>query len=149
MTEFGWMERRISESFVTSLLWMFLRLASCDGLTVVINCTAGKGRTEALAALILLILDVFREDAFTDHIFTENFTEFSTLDARIPDLLARMSRAEPSPGLVSELAAARTSYLDAVLSAIGDEYGPLEVCLTATGIDSEMIETRGSRLLEG
>ncbi|KAI0708050.1 protein-tyrosine phosphatase-like protein [Earliella scabrosa] len=89
-----------------------------------IHCTAGKDRSGVLAAVILMLLGARDEDIAADYALTT-----IGLQPLVPLLAARFAKEEAwrnNPQGALNLGAAKAETMQAVLDAIGTEFGGVE-----------------------
>lgn len=112
-------------------------LADRTRTPMLFHCTAGKDRTGLVAALLLDVLGVDREDVLDDY-------ERSALDHRPAELLAsfeRFSGWDIPPEALAGLLAAPREVMSSVLDTLDDRYGGAERYLSEHGaIDRGAIE---------
>ena len=126
---------------------MFRRIARGD-VPIVINCTAGKDRTGAGAALVLAALGVPRETIAGDFHMTERSVDFVKAFAgrtksrhadRYLDLAEPVKRA---------LGRAHPEYILATLDAIDSGFGGIEGYLDHLGLPGDARDAIRGELLE-
>lgn len=108
---------------------------------VVFHCTSGKDRTGLIAALILVLLNVSREQILTDFALTELATERLVTDwkAANPDRVLKWPSYGRAPAEIMRL----------VLADLDDAYGSVRHYLTdQVGIEEHTIVRLQDRLLQ-
>jgi protein-tyrosine phosphatase len=99
--------------------------AEPDHLPAVFHCHAGKDRTGVVAALLLLVAGVDRDDILDDYELTRRYR---TLDHQ-QDSLANLLAAGMSPEAAAGVLAAPRWAMEGTLDAIASEYGGIEAYL--------------------
>jgi protein-tyrosine phosphatase len=126
---------------------MFRRIAA-GGVPIVINCTAGKDRTGAGAALVLAALGVPREIIAADFQMTERSVDLAVaLTGRRKSRHADryLDLAEP---VKRALGRAHPEYILAMLDAVESEFGGIAGYLERAGFSAPDLEAIRSELLE-
>jgi protein-tyrosine phosphatase len=108
---------------------MLFRILLDRGAPVLVNCTAGKDRTGAAIALLLLAIGVSREDVIRDYAMTEKIqdpaTAFRTLGSAGPyAFLANIDPAVWRPMLRS-----KPEYMHALIDQIDEKHGSVAAYL--------------------
>ena len=114
-------------------------LAEDANLPALFHCTAGKDRTGVLAAMILSILNVDEEQIMADYTLTNQ-----TMDRLYP-LLRSIPGNEERPRASFE---AQPKAMEAVLEALGNDYGGAEEYALAHGVGTANIHKLRASLLE-
>jgi protein-tyrosine phosphatase len=92
----------------------------------VFHCTSGKDRTGMMAAIILLALDVSRDDIFTDYLLTNDYRRDIT----------HILKLGVDDDVMALLTSARPEYLSTALGAIEETFGSTARYLTeGLGLD--------------
>ena len=116
----------------------------------VIHCTAGKDRTGFACALLLLALDVPRDEVYRDYLRTR---ELFPAEPAARDLHAAFAgRSEQALPLEAMLpfATVETDYLDAALTAIERDHGGVDRYLSdVAGLDAARRGRLRELLVEG
>lgn len=94
---------------------------------VLFHCTMGKDRTGVVAALVLSMLNVSREEIVNDYLLTHGT---DLIKAHIATWLVRIAkRNKPAAAKIKESFAAKAIYLESVFSYIDATYGGMDVYL--------------------
>lgn len=120
-------------------------LASERDGAAVFHCSAGKDRTGLVAAFLLTLLGVDRDDVIADYAATERF-----LGA---DFLAAITGHFASAGISADLATTATAappeFMDGALAKVEREHGGVEAYLRSHGLADAAVERLRAALLEG
>jgi protein-tyrosine phosphatase len=140
-----------NRAFVTEFDDVYARflhdLARPDSLPTLFHCTAGKDRAGYAAALVLLALDVPREQVMRDYLLTNESTREKT--ESLLRLIRVVSLFRTHPDDVRPLFEARESYLGAAFDTIDAEYGSTDAYLReALGADDVLLARLRDALLE-
>ena len=119
-------------------------LAEVDGLPAVFHCTAGKDRTGIIAALVLEVLGVDRDDVLDDFQLTERY--------RVPQLDSAVFQRMVGFGMPPEAAAgvlgAPRELMATVLEGLDGRYGGAERYLVdRAGLTSAALDDLRHNLL--
>lgn len=127
--------RKFPEEQADNFRMLFRRLA--DGkVPLVFNCSAGKDRTGAAAALILAILKVPHEDIIADFLLTNEWAD--TLEQRMSELADFRQIFEQRPEVLRPMIMVERAYLDTFFDRLNAEYGGPEGYVTGRlGIDDQ------------
>lgn len=139
-------ERRLTEIY----LWMlhnsgillaqaFTTLAQQVNLPALFHCSAGKDRTGILAATILAVLGVSREDVVADYLMTNEV---------IDDILARIKKMPGFENSKREGIFAPKVAIEKFLDATETEYGGAEAYLRHQGVQQSTIDSFRESLLD-
>jgi protein-tyrosine phosphatase len=93
-----------------------------DQLPAVFHCHAGKDRTGVVAALLLLVAGVDRDDILDDYELTRRYRTLEHQQDSLANLLAAGMSAEAAAGVL----AAPRHAMQAALDAIASIYGGIE-----------------------
>ena len=139
-------ERRLTEIYQwmlhnsgTLMAQAFTTLSHEINHPAVFHCSAGKDRTGVLAATILAVLGVRREDVIADYLMTNDV---------IDDILARIKKM---PGFENSTRAGQMVQKVAIekfLDAAETEYGGAEAYLRRQGVQQSTIDSFRASLLE-
>lgn len=139
-------ERRLTEIYQwmlhnsgTLIAQAFTTLAQQINHPAVFHCSAGKDRTGVLAATILAVLGVRREDVIADYLMTNDV---------IDDILARIKKM---PGFENSTRAgiiAPKVAIEKFLDATDTEYGGAEAYLRHQGVQQYTIDSFRESLLD-
>lgn len=133
-------------SFKTAFQNVFKVLLTEPHTPMLFHCMAGKDRTGAVAALILSVLGVSREDIHNDYLYTNetleqmnaNFEEIGYND--LPNI---------DQDVIDSIMEARIEYIEAFLNELEMQYGSAEVyCKEVLGLSTDDIDVLKSHLLE-
>ncbi len=126
---------------------LFARLAAGD-VPLVVNCSAGKDRTGAAAAIVLSALNVPREVVIADYLLTERVLDTQKLLLATADKSMSAFTRHP-PEIVAAVLRADASYLLAALDAIERKHGTLMAyLLDELGVTQEALTMLQENLLE-
>ena len=118
-------------------------LASPAGTPMLFHCTAGKDRTGLLAALVLELLGVPRDDVLDDFELTAHYHR-----ATGSSMLQRMLDRGVAPEAAAGVLGAPRSMMSDVLDVLDDRYGGIEQYLVERArVDRPAIEIIRSLLL--
>ena len=119
------------------------RLAQPGALPAVFHCAAGKDRTGLLAALVLTVVGVRRDDVLADYALTASGIErmFAWAERESPEW-ARKLNAEPTWYF-----AAVPSALDHLLDDLCREHGSVQGYLTSIGVPHADLDRLAQALL--
>ena len=126
---------------------MFRRIAAGE-VPIVINCTAGKDRTGAGAALVLAALGVARETIAADFNMTERSVDLAKALAGRPKSRHAdryMTLAEP---VMRALGRAHPDYIRAMLDALDERHGGIEGYLAELGLGEPELAAIRAELTE-
>lgn len=123
------------------------RLADTPGGSL-IYCTMGKDRTGILAALVLHILGVEREDILEDYDLTNAAIDLENNLDQVLDTFARNYAVRPSPEVVKPLLGVRKPYLEAAFDEMGQRHGSIDGYLAAIGADGDVRQRIREQYLE-
>lgn len=128
----------------TGIRDVFNRLSEGRSLPAVFHCAVGKDRTGLIAAIMLEVLDVTREQVLQDYALTQNSIEslLSWLDREAPHL------AEQIRTLPAVVMSANPENLDRVLNWVDSTYGSVTNYLLAIGVTKDRTIALREQLLE-
>jgi protein-tyrosine phosphatase len=92
-----------------------------DEMPILFHCAVGKDRTGAVAALLLTLLGVSREQIFEDYLLT-NLLEDRIRSSLLRHPLLQLDRAVEAATWTA-LSIADPCYLDAMFAALDDDFG--------------------------
>jgi len=123
------------------------RLASSDK-PLLFHCTNGRDRTGVIAAMLLHMLGLRREDILADFMLTNERIDVerviaNTLEAYRKALGMNLTRAAVEP-----VTLVRPSYIGALFQGMVDRYGSADGYLEHFGIDAALRSALRERLLE-
>ncbi|MFS0864412.1 tyrosine-protein phosphatase [Fredinandcohnia sp. 179-A 10B2 NHS] len=133
-------------SFKTAFQNVFNVLLNEPHTPMLFHCMAGKDRTGAVAALILSVLGVTREDIHNDYLYTNetleqmnaNFEEIGYND--LPNI---------DQDVIDSIMEARVEYIEAFLNELEIQYGSADTyCKEVLGLSTEDIDVLKTHLLE-
>jgi len=117
-------------------------IALAEKGAVLFNCTAGKDRTGIIAAMLLSLAGVDREEIAGDYALTQTLA---------PDLLDRLRARAMEKGLaedaIRQLLSSEPATILALLSHIGDQYGGFQDYIIGGQLDREHIALIEERML--
>ena len=123
-------------------------LADPDNLPSLFHCTAGKDRTGFAAAIVLLALDVPREDVIRDYMLTNLYTEDQIRKKLVKIRIFSLFRTDA--GAVRPLLGVERRFIEAALNAMEEESGSIENYLREElGINDKIRKKLRDALLEG
>lgn len=130
--------RAFPEEQAANFRLLFRRLA--DGkVPLVFNCSAGKDRTGAAAALILAILNVPREQIIEDFLLTNEWAD--TLERRMSDLDDFRPIFQTRPEVLQPMIVVERTYLENFFERLDVVYGgPEGYVVERLGIGSSELE---------
>jgi len=124
---------------------LFRRLAAGE-LPLIFNCSAGKDRTGAAAALILSALGVPRATIVEDYALTDQLLDLGTV-FRSRASSASLVAAHP-PEVIDAIVGCDPAYIQAALHAVGAGDGPPETYLREVlGVSAQKLEQIRANLL--
>lgn len=118
---------------------------NADG-PVLVHCTAGKDRTGTFIALVLLAMDVDREDVLNDYAQTEEYLAGEWANQHIAFM--RASGLEITANLHTLLVQSPSDALDSALTRIEQRYGSVPDYLRTHGLSDAEMQSLGELLLE-
>ena len=118
-------------------------MAGIEDGAFLFHCAAGKDRTGIIAAVLLGLLGVRREEIVADYILTEEFN-----DAIMATLTRNEGYAERSKGYSPDAMRAPAARMERTLRFIDDRYGGAREYLVSSGLRPEAIERLKTNLLE-
>ncbi len=108
-------------------------MANAGDGAILFHCTAGKDRTGMLAALLMMLVDIPKEDIKAD--YQVSFTYLQRLLGMILEM-----------GGTEEMCRSDAEWLDPVFAFI-EERGGVEAYLTALGVQADELERLRAKLL--
>ena len=110
-------------------------VAGAEGIAL-FHCTAGKDRTGIIAAVLLLLAGVCREDVVADYMVSEWY------------IRPRMEAVRKSyPDMPAHFARSRAAYMEDFLERLLGKYASVEGYLSTMGVDAETIARLRAKLL--
>jgi protein-tyrosine phosphatase len=115
-------------------------IAHADGL-VLFHCTAGKDRTGVIAALLLALVGVAREDIVADYALTK--TQIAPL---LDTILANAAKRGEDMERYQALLQCEPETMQAFLDHLNAQHGGVEPYLAAIGVEPSVIARLRARL---
>ena len=110
-------------------------LAEAEGIAL-FHCTAGKDRTGIIAAVLLLLAGVRREDIVADYMVSEWY------------IRPRMDAVRKAhPDMPAHFARSRAAYMEDFLDRLLGKYGSVEGYLAAMGVEAATVARLRAKLL--
>ena len=123
---------------------MLTAIIDADGAPVVINCAAGKDRTGWGAAVVLLALDVDRDQIMADYLLSNEMRRLSR-SARLDELAA----AGVDPSILQPFFGVDVAYMQRAFDTLDQLYGGFErYRREALGVDNAAIDRLHRALLQ-
>jgi protein-tyrosine phosphatase len=114
---------------------------------VLVHCTAGKDRTGTFVALVLLAIDVDREDVLHDYAQTENLLAGEWAQQHLS--VMRSTGLDITPELHTLLVQSPSEALDSALARLEQRFGSVGDYLRAHGLSDAERDALADMLLEG
>lgn len=130
----GALYKDLIDNFSENIIKVFETILSNSENAVVFNCTAGKDRTGVIAALILDLLDVSREDIVENYIVTEKLLK--------PTFELIMKHYKDSTGreMPRYLLESKRESIEEFLNHLYSNYGNAKSYLLKNGLGEEKTE---------
>ncbi len=126
-----------------SLARIINALASADTLPAVIHCTAGKDRTGIVAAMVLDLLLVSREEIAHDYAMSESF-----LEPLYPEYRRRARQEALDRTEFEERLRSRPETILSMLQKVDREYGTTEAYFLDAGVGAQTVDRLRKQLTE-
>lgn len=140
--------RFIPAALSRHLATLFATFAKQGLAPLIVHCSAGKDRTGVLSALLLLLLDVPREQVLADYLKTDQHLNTAKLAADLARQLELVLGQAPAAAVVELIAGVRAIYLETAIESIESGYGSVEAYFAAAGVAREQILEFRAALIE-